>query len=94
MKCRARKPFRYGAKVYLPGQVADIQPHDVVPLQRRCCIGAPVAEPVAELPDKPKVETQQVVPAEKAVRPEPEAKYVGGGWYELDGRKVRAKDLP
>ncbi len=104
MKYKARKPFRYGAKVYLPGQQADIKPPDVVLLQRRGCIGAPVIEAQtvapAENAARPKPEPMSVdggndsATVYHGLKPEPEPKHVGGGWYEYDGRKMRKKDLP
>lgn len=42
---------------------------------------------------KKKPETASVKPAETAMKAEAEPKHVGGGWYEVNGKKVRKSDL-
>jgi len=43
---------------------------------------------------QPDTETAAVKPPENAMKPSPQPKSLGGGWYQLlDGRKVRKSDL-
>ena len=96
MRYNVRKPYRYGNRIYMPGEKMPVTGDDVKVLQGRGIIGAPATE------------TASVKPPERAVIPKAgpnafgnfvrkvtaEPKHLGGGWYELpDGRKVRKKDL-
>lgn len=40
------------------------------------------------------METAAVEQPERATMPRAEPKYLGGGWYEVNGRKVRKSQLP
>ena len=80
-KYTARKPFRYGDKVYLTGQPVPVLEEDVRMLQGQGKIGGRL------------METASVKPPERAVKPKAEPKHIGGGWYEIEGKKVRKKDL-
>jgi len=37
-------------------------------------------------------ETASVEPVETATKPKPEPKHVGGGWYEVNGERVKGKE--
>ena len=96
MKYLARKPFRYGNRIYLTGDTVAVMVDDVRMLQGQGKIGGLIREAAvirpAETAVREKPETAIVKLPEKAVLPE--AKHLGRGWYELsDGRKVRKKDL-
>lgn len=87
MRYRVRRPYRYGDRVYMPGEAMPVKDGDVKVLQQRGIIGAPVVEPK-------RMETAtQPPPPERAVMPEPGPKYLGGGWYLVNGRKVRKSQL-
>ena len=63
MNYTARKPFRYGAKVYMAGEsVAVINAEEALMLQRQGKIGGAIRE------------TASIKPPEKAVQPEPAVK--------------------
>ena len=82
MRYNVRKPYRYGNRIYMPGEKMPVTGDDVKVLQGRGIIGAPATE------------TASVKPPENAMMPKAEPKHLGGGWYELpNGRKVRKKDL-
>ncbi len=49
------------------------------------------AEAAEQLKKAGKIESAMVQPAENAMLPKP--RHVGGGWYEINGKKVRKKDL-
>lgn len=94
MRYLVRRPYRYGARVYMPGEGMRVtDDSDRVVMQQRGIIGGPV-------PEERRVETATAPPApEAAVMPEPgpkpEPKHLGGGWYELPGgSKVRKSELP
>lgn len=93
MRYLVRRAYRYGNRIYLPGESMLPAQGDVQVLQQRGIIGGPVVEPKA-------METAEATPMpEAAVMPEskakPEPKHLGGGWYELpDGSKVRKSELP
>ena len=38
-------------------------------------------------------ETASIEPAENAMKERPKPRYVGGGWYEVNGKKVRKSEL-
>ena len=78
----ARKAFRYEDRIYLQGDNIKPKNDDVRMLQGQGKIGGEIRE------------TATVKPIETAMKPKPEPKHVGGGWYKLeDGTKVRKKDL-
>ena len=83
MRYMVRRPYRYGDKVYLPGDAMPVEGDVARVLQNRGIIGAPVQAPR---------ETAAVKPPEKAVKPKAEIKPLGGGWYEVRGQKVQGKD--
>ncbi len=88
----ARKPFRYGNRMFMPGDEVSPKKDDVRMLQNQGRIGTPIRE------------TTSVKPPEKAVQPEPEEipfkddieipkpKHLGGGWYQAGNQKIRGKD--
>ncbi len=61
MKYVARKPFRYGARIYLRGDSVPVKDGDVELLQVQGMIGRPI-------------ETASVKPPETAIRPKAEPK--------------------
>ena len=65
MKYTARKPFRYGNKIYMAGDGVPASGDDVKMLQGQGKIGAPIME-------KPKVETAMAKPIETAMKPKAE----------------------
>ena len=82
MRYMVRRPYRYGNKVYMPGEAMPVTGEDVKLLQSRQIIGAPV------------VETASVKPPENAMKPKAKPKKLGGGWFELaSGKKVRKSEL-
>ena len=82
----ARRSFRYGDKVYMPGEKVAPDEDDVRMLQGQGKIGGKIPETAT----KP-------APPENSMQPKAETEYPihkGGGWYELeDGSKVRKSEL-
>ena len=70
----ARKPFRYGNKVYLTGEHVTVKEDDVRMLQSQGKIGGVIRE------------TATVKPPENAMKPKAEPKHIGGGWYVIEGK--------
>ncbi len=62
MKYIARKPFRYGPRVYMAGEAVTVKTDDVRMLQGQGKIGGPVRE------------TATVKPVENAMQPQAEPK--------------------
>lgn len=79
MKYQVRKPYRYGNKIYMPGETMRPKSDDVQVLQSRGIIGGAVAE------------TASTKPPEKAVKPKAEPRHVGGGYYDVNGKRVKGK---
>ena len=86
----ARKPFRYGNRIYMTGEPVSINADDVRMLQGQGKIGGLIRE------------TAVVRPAEKAVREKPEtatvkppetAAMLQSKPKHLGGRKAKKKDL-
>ena len=78
----ARKPFRYGEKIYMAGESVSVKADDVSMLQGQGKIGGVV------------METAAIKPPENAMMPKAEPKPLGGGWYLAeDGRKVRKSQI-
>ncbi len=75
----ARKPFRYENKVFMQGEHVTVTDDDVRMLQGQGKIGGRV------------IETASVKPPEQAVMPKAEPKHVGGGYYDVNGERVRGK---
>jgi len=76
----ARKPFRYGSVVYMTGQAVPVAPDDVRMLQGQGKISGTAPE------------TASVKPPENAMMPKAEPKHLGGGWYEVRGKKIQGKE--
>ena len=80
----ARKPFRYGEKIYMAGESVSVKADDVSMLQGQGKIGGAVRE----------IEAASIKPPENAMIPKAEPKPLGGGWYLAeDGRKVRKSQI-
>ena len=79
----ARKPFRYGEKIYMAGESVPVKADDVSMLQGQGKIGGAVRE----------IETASIKPPENAVMPKAKPKHLGGGYYLLpSGAKIRGKE--
>ena len=59
----------------------------------RVAIRKPNGKIVMEFAERVKTETASVKPPETAMLPPAAPKYLGGGWYAVDGRKVRKSEL-
>lgn len=78
MRYIVRRPYRYGDKVYMPGDKMPVEGDIVQVLQGRGIIGAAV-------------ETAATKPPETAMQPKAEIKPLGGSWFEVRGQKVQGK---
>jgi hypothetical protein len=68
MKYTARKPFRYGNKIYMAGEGVPVSGDDVKMLQGQGKLGAPIMEK----PEAKKAETATMEPIETAMKPKAE----------------------
>ena len=75
----ARKPFRYGNRIYMTGEPVSVNADDVRMLQGQGKIGGLIREAAvvrpAEKAVQEKPETATVKPPETAILPPPEPKY-------------------
>ena len=76
----ARKPFRYKGVIYMAGQPVPADKEDVRMLQGQGKISGTAPE------------TATVSPPENAMMPKAEPKPLGGGWYEVRGKKIQGKE--
>ena len=90
MKYLARKPFRYGNRIYLTGDTVPVMVDDVRMLQGQGKIGGLIREAAvirrAEKAVREKPETATIKPPETAAMLQSKPKHLGG-------RKAKKKDL-
>lgn len=101
MKYQVRKPYRYGNKIYMPGEHMPVDSESAKVMQSRGILGAAVVEKPKKATvdmvqkEKPVVETASFKPPERAVKPEPEPKVIYNEQTVAELREMlKERDLP
>ncbi len=81
MKYRVTKLFKDAdGQFKAPGTIIEVENQRAAKLRRYGIISIPERE------------TASLAQPEKAVQPRAQPKYMGGGWYEVNGEKIQGKE--